>query len=275
MSYQSIFHPSDFTAGDHAAFVHALRIALAAKGELELLHVDGPGVRSEWSEFPHVRQTLSQWGLLPANARREDVLALGLHARKSASHDTQVEKAIVGHVVDAEPDLVVLATHQRTGPSRWLNRTVAETVARESGVKTLFVPRRVTGFVSSETGRIQLETFLIPVDRQPHAQVAIQAAVELAELLGLTRATFTLLHVGPEHSLPHLHTPAREGWSWHRVARGGNPVDEILAAADEGNADLVVMATEGRHGFLDTLRGSVTERVLHGVRCPLLAVPAT
>lgn len=275
MSYQAVFHPSDFSAGDHAAFAHALRIALAAKGELELLHVDAPGERSDWNEFPHVRETLAQWGLLPGEARREDVLALGLHARKVATHDVQLERSIVAHVVDAEPDLVVLATHQRTGPSRWLNRTVAETVARESRVKTLFVPRRVTGFVSSETGQVRLGTVLIPVDRQPHAQVAVQAAVELAELLGRTQVAFTLLHVGPEHALPHLHTPAREGWTWRRVARDGRPVDEILSAAEQADADLVVMATEGRHGFLDTLRGSVTERVLHGVRCPLLAVPTS
>jgi nucleotide-binding universal stress UspA family protein len=34
------------------------------------------------------------------------------------------------------------------------------------------------------------------------------------------------------------------------------------------------MATHGHHGFLDALRGSTTERVLHDATCPLLAVPA-
>jgi nucleotide-binding universal stress UspA family protein len=34
------------------------------------------------------------------------------------------------------------------------------------------------------------------------------------------------------------------------------------------------MATEGRHGFLDAVRGSTTERVLREAGCPVLAVPA-
>ena len=43
----------------------------------------------------------------------------------------------------------------------------------------------------------------------------------------------------------------------------------ILDAAQE--TDLIVMATEGRHGFVDAIRGSVTERVVHDAPCPVLA----
>ena len=46
----------------------------------------------------------------------------------------------------------------------------------------------------------------------------------------------------------------------------------ILDAAQ--NADLIIMATEGRQGVLDAMRGSVTERVVRGADCPVLAVPA-
>jgi nucleotide-binding universal stress UspA family protein len=51
-------------------------------------------------------------------------------------------------------------------------------------------------------------------------------------------------------------------------------VDHLLRTALEEEADLIVMATAGHDGFLDAIRGSTTERVLHGTRCPLLAVPA-
>jgi nucleotide-binding universal stress UspA family protein len=33
------------------------------------------------------------------------------------------------------------------------------------------------------------------------------------------------------------------------------------------------MPTAGRHGLVDALRGSVTERVLHEAPCPVLAIP--
>ena len=151
---------------------------------------------------------------------------------------------------------------------------LAEPVARQARVKTLFVPRRVEGFVSSENGRVRLENILIPVDKHPQPQAAVDAAMALATLLGSPRVHFTLLHVTPGGEMPELRTQDHPGWTWSRVFRDGEPVNEILACAESSNSDLVVMSTEGRRGFLDALRGSVTERVLRGLRCPLLAVPA-
>ena len=48
----------------------------------------------------------------------------------------------------------------------------------------------------------------------------------------------------------------------------------ILAAGAEFDVDLIVMATKAQDSLLDMLRGSTTERVLRGARCPLLAIPA-
>jgi nucleotide-binding universal stress UspA family protein len=52
-------------------------------------------------------------------------------------------------------------------------------------------------------------------------------------------------------------------------------VETILAVAGEQGADLIVMTTKGRHGFLDALRGSTTEQVLRHAWCPVLALPVT
>jgi nucleotide-binding universal stress UspA family protein len=51
-------------------------------------------------------------------------------------------------------------------------------------------------------------------------------------------------------------------------------VDQILTTSEDHDADLIVMPTQGRDGFLDALRGSTTEQVLRAARCPVLAVPA-
>ena len=50
-------------------------------------------------------------------------------------------------------------------------------------------------------------------------------------------------------------------------------VEEIIEAANEISADLIVMMTVGHEGILDTLRGSTSEQVLRHAPCPLLAVP--
>ncbi|HCO42765.1 MAG TPA: universal stress protein, partial [Gammaproteobacteria bacterium] len=51
------------------------------------------------------------------------------------------------------------------------------------------------------------------------------------------------------------------------------PANEILAAADELVADLIVVGTRGASGFTRLLLGSVAEEVLRRARRDVLAVP--
>jgi universal stress protein family protein len=92
--------------------------------------------------------------------------------------------------------------------------------------------------------------------------------------LGCAMASFTLVHVGDTEEMPTVHMPERDGWTREQTVRHGEVVEQILQVAAERSADLIVMTTQDHHGFLDALRGSTTERVLRGARCPLLAVPA-
>ncbi len=115
---------------------------------------------------------------------------------------------------------------------------------------------------------------LIPVDRQPRAVDALGAAWEITRLLGAEGAVLQLLHVGSALD-PATIEVAPDTWpTVEHAVRSGDVVEQILAVANEGSADLIAMATEGRQGFLDALRGSTTERVLRHAPCPVLAVPA-
>ncbi len=52
----------------------------------------------------------------------------------------------------------------------------------------------------------------------------------------------------------------------------GSPADEIMQYADNHNIDLIVMGTHGQGGVEKMWLGSVTEKVLRKVHCPVLAV---
>lgn len=54
----------------------------------------------------------------------------------------------------------------------------------------------------------------------------------------------------------------------------GIPYDEIINAADELNADMIVMGTHGRTGLAHFLIGSVAERVVRMSPQPVLTVRA-
>lgn len=53
----------------------------------------------------------------------------------------------------------------------------------------------------------------------------------------------------------------------------GRPKDEILATADECNADLIILGTHGRTGFDHFISGSVAESVARKSKCPVLIIP--
>lgn len=268
----TVLHPTDFSDASLVAFHHALKAALIAKSRLTLLHV-ATGEAGELMNFPGVRETLGRWGLLPADSPPGAVPELGIDVRKITMKPDEPVASVLHYLEDHPAELIVLATHQHEGRIAWLGHSVAKPIARRSGQATLFIPEGDAGFVSAEDGSVSLKNILIPVAESPAAQPAVEAAVRLVSRLNLPGGTFTLLHVGDGDAMPAAQTPEVAGWVWKRITRTGDVIRGIVDAAHETDADLVVMSTDGRNGFLDALRGSHTERVLQHVPAPLLAVP--
>jgi nucleotide-binding universal stress UspA family protein len=268
----SVLHPTDFSEGSRVAFYHALKAALLARSELTLLHVSSDGTR-EWSDFPGVRETLERWNVLPENSPRSAVGELGIDARKIIANEPDPVEAVVNYQNKNPAELIVLATHQRQGRVSWLDRSVSEPIARKAAEMTLFITGESTGFVSADDGSVSLRRVLIPIAETPRAQPAIDAAAWLVTNLNCESGTFTLFHVGTQDSIPAVRCPEVRGWEWETELRSGDVIQTILDASNETVADLIVMATDGRNGFLDGLRGSHSERVLRQSGAPLLTVP--
>ena len=272
---RSVLHPTDFSESSRLAFAHALRMALSGRTKMYVLHAD-PDASDEpdWSMFPAVRRTLADWGLLDQGSSSRAVFEdLGVRLAKISVHDRDAVRAILRFLDEHPSDIVVLATHGREGLPRWLHGSVAEPVARAAHTNTL-IPHGAPGFVAPENGAVTLRRILVPVDRRPGPGHALNAAAQMARLLADGPVTLELLYVGDAADMP---SPQIDQTAWstvERTIRSGDVVAQILAAAEQGAADLIVMATEGHQGFLDAIRGSTTERVLRQAPCPLLAVPA-
>ena len=269
-----IFHPSDFTEGSEVAFAHALKIALIAKSELDILHVSEKDPEG-WSDFPGVREMLERWRVLPPNSPRNAVASIGISVRKVVMKGKNPVDAASQFLEENPTDLVVLAAHTHKGRMSWSrSKEMSRPIATASETAALFVPYGVEGFVSRADGNPNLKNILIPVDSAPGPGPAIEAATRLTWALQCPEVTFTLLHVGKTGEMPAIKTEEQEGWTWRKLTRDGEVVDTILSTAKEVRADLIVMTTAGRDGFLDGLRGSTTERVLRGGTVPVLAIPA-
>ena len=271
--FKTIFHPADFTESDQGAFEHALKLAVLTGAHLTLLHAGAAPDNIHWSHFPRVRKTLEQWRLLPHGYTSRDFAKLRLRVEKIERAERDPVRATLDYVAENKPDLIVLSTHQRHGISRWLHKAVAEPIARGAHTLTLFVPRNCAGFVSHKTGDLTLKTILIPVDVTPLPQSAIDVAHALPRVLGCPDVQLRIFHAGSSESLVRVNNLVAPGYTIETTCWEGNPVDNICSVSNAQMTDLIVMATAGRHGFLDALRGSTTERLVRESRCPVLAVP--
>lgn len=81
-----------------------------------------------------------------------------------------------------------------------------------------------------------------------------------------------------EKAINHAHDKIREliddrPIAWEPLVVAGHTADEIARQAEEKHADLVITATHGRSGLKRIILGSVVERLIHTLTCPILAIP--
>ena len=272
---KKIFHPTDFSVDSHTALLHAVKLTVATKAELSIMHVDPEVARADFEDFPRISPILKRWKLLPPKSTEGDLVQAGVSIQRARAASKNPTEALLRHLADHPADLLVMASHQHSVLERWQHRTVAEPVARASHIPTLFVPTHVEGFVVKESGEHKLRRVLIPVNETPAPQAAIEMAAQLALTLGCERVTGLVIHVGDDGMLNSLRYPMHKGVVWRSMICHGDIVDVILGMGADFDVDLIVMATEGHHSLLDMMRGSTMERVLRGARCPLLAIPAS
>lgn len=274
----SVLYPTDleFSQVSDRAFAHALAIALLGETQFTILHV-GPEHESDidWTNYPSVRQTLERWGLLETGSPQSAVFdKFRLKVRKMALRSRHPVKATAGFLDHEPTDLIVLATEGREGATRWLNRSNAEAIARWSRTMTLFVPTESQrDLISLKDGSRSLKNILVPIDWQPDWTGAVEFAKRTAEILGDGKVSITLLHIGESQPVVPEFQEVSD-LNWQVETRQGEPVEEILLAAEKHQADLIIMPTAGHEGIFDVLRGSTTEQVLRKASCPLLAIPA-
>lgn len=264
--FQSILHPTDYSESSKPAFAHALRLAIAARSALHVLHVDDAGNETDWARFPDALALLKQWKMLEAAAAPEDVRRqLGVDVTREALGSADVAGTISAFAEERLCDLMVLMTHGSSWMGRLLKDSVAEASARLTHAPALFLHEGQHGFVDHASGRIRLHRILMPVAADVPPMHAWGLASKFVRALD-PLAEFHMLHVGDTlptfgNMLPYVDL------------KRGPVVETILEVAEHARPDLIIMATAGHHDLFDDLRGSTTERVMRKAPCPVLAIP--
>lgn len=145
------------------------------------------------------------------------------------------------------------------------------------------------------TTRAPVERILFPTDFSPFSAHALRHAMALARRFkARLKAVHVIPHVFPsgdsdyfaaswlmtpetrqrvEEEMRRFLAPAREARLDHEVeVCEGDPWREIVSQAEEMPADLVVMGTHGRGGLEHLFLGSVAEKLIRRLPCPVLTV---
>ena len=127
--------------------------------------------------------------------------------------------------------------------------------------------------IDPDDGHMNLSNILIPIDHSPAPRYPIAYTVDMLKEMNITGCKLHLLHVGKDATFPKVEIPRSDDFSCEKISVTGDTVATILTTANDLNTSLIVMATHGHDGFLDALRGSISERVLRESLCPVLTLP--
>jgi len=197
-------------------------------------------------------------------------------------------------IEERQPELLVLATHGRSGIGRWFYGSVAGKLAREAPVTTLALGPRV--LEREATADVRIARILVPLDGSELSETAIPAASDLAARLGaqvafaqaLSWTNQAVVFGVPDADVGVIDDALREASADYlqrarTLVRGdvavethvlrGPPADALLDFVATNAIDLVVMASHSRGGLARVALGSVADRMLQGTAPVLLVRP--
>ncbi len=206
---------------------------------------------------------------------REQAIKVG-----TATRSGNPAEGILDYVGKGAPTLIVMATHGRSGISRWAVGSVADKVVRATIRQPLLLIRAKGSHPDIRAKRI-LKKALVPLDGSTGSEAVIPYIMEIAPNLQME---LTLLQVIPKNN--HINADAEaylqslcrrledRGIATRYEVRVGAAADQIIDLADELAIDVVAMSTHGQTVVSLWPLGSVAQKVLLGGNTPLLLIRA-
>jgi len=285
VSLTKILVTTDFSEVSDRALDYAIALARRYDARIYLTHVITPDP-FQFAE-PQLAQATYEKVRQAAEEGITDILISG--KLRGVPHEVLMEEgnvwpAIEKLIAEHEIDLVVVGTHGRGKVQKILIGSVAEEIFRQADAAVLTVGPAVKG---DTRGEIELKGILFATDFGPGAERAAAHAFSLAQEHG---ARITLLHViesaaaYTEESvarqreinivrMKQLMPPGTENWCTPVFQVSfGSPVEEILTAARETKADLIVMGAKPRKSLAGHVPLTIAYNVVTKAACPVLTV---
>lgn len=295
--YNRILIPLDGSELAEVALPYARGLAEKFKGELVVLTVcpQTDAVYAAFGDDAEERRAGAEQYLkqVAANLQAEDIeVTPEVKLGRSAPTIVDTSEAVAA-------DLMVIATHGRSGIARWVLGSTADKVLH-AAQKPVMLIRTKDEQPDVRTANI-FRRILVPLDGSAEAESVLPHVEALAQefeseiiLFRSVPQTAYVVPVGTEGAYAMTESPAElikaqmkdstdylEDIKRRFSAKGipvttgvesGEPAEQIITLAQTNDAGLVAMCTHGRSGISRWAYGSVATKVLNGGNTPLLLV---
>ena len=213
---------------------------------------------------------------------------------KTVIVDGEPADAVVEYTEKEGIDLLIMTSHGGSGIMPWTMGSTANKIIQKCQVPILMV--RATHAILKRRPVKVFKTILLPLDGSPFGEAALQLTKTIASAVGskiiLLFIVETVQHIhtigGPDHfayseqqielmkkaALKYMEG-AKEQFGDRPVqiiVRTGDPAHEIIKVSKEENVSLVAMSSHGKSGMTRWMLGSISEKVLHAGKTPILLV---
>ena len=217
--------------------------------------------------------------------------------------DGHYAEEILSYAENSKIDLILMASHGRSGIRRWRMGSVADKVLRAAKVPVLFI--RAGTEDATPYDQWPTRTIVVPMDGSERAESVLPHVIALAKQRAIEPVMVILIRVCDAPIAPSYYSPELSGvpLNWGEfmeqettrckqtasdylgnIAKQletqgikaestvlvGQAADEIINFVSKNPFSIVVMATHGRTGLSRLVFGSVTESVLQAVSNPIL-----
>jgi nucleotide-binding universal stress UspA family protein len=304
--FKRVLVPLDTSSLAEIAIPYAEELAVKMGSEIILAHVrttaDAPDNKDHQVYMSKMTAELEQRiKKSAARPRGEKVKVMSVVLGKP-DVITHPAEEILNYSENENISMILIATHGRTGISRWALGSTANKIASVFKRSVLLIR------ANDQTPRsVHMDKILVTLDGSQPSEAALPYAESLASKLkskisllnvietpyhiypyadgidyyggsGIIRVPFTASEMKPLEEVATKYIKgvndklAKEGIKTGYEVRVGSPAEEIIKIETESHPDLVVMSTHGHSGFGRFEHGSITDKVLHNGNTPLLLV---
>ena len=290
--FKHLLVPLDGSRLAEAAIPAAVCLAKKGNAVVTLLHIIERDAPEKIHGEHHLRAAEEAVAYLDKIARQH-FSGIQTHCHVHTVEMKNVARGIADHLLELDPDTVVMSAHGHGGLRDLLFGNIAQQVVALGSMPVLLV-RPANGF---ECRRV-----LIPHDGVPAHESALKTGTEFARLCGadvqlvmvvptrgtlsgmeaaagqmLPGATHAILEMAQKEASDHLRGHADDlkagGVSAGAKVLRGDATPGIVKAGDAFDADVIVLGTHGKSGTKAFWEGSVAARVAVKTRASLLFVP--